>query len=268
MNRKLLILFWRDWLNARSYRMAFLLQIMASVAPLIILVFMARLFANTSIDGIDRYGGDYVPFFMLGGVVATYSLTALRAFSGGLRQAQVTGTLEVLLLTRASPYTVMFGWVLYPFTRSGLHMLVHLTGAFLLLGLQVANANFLAVFASFALTIGAMTGLGLIAASFTLVFKQGDPFTAGITMAAVLVSGVLYPVDVLPTWLRWLSVTIPQTHSMEAMRLALLQGYSVVDLAVPLGALAIFTVVLVPVALLVFRLALYRARVVGSLAHY
>jgi ABC-2 type transport system permease protein len=268
MGRKLAILLWRDWLNARSYRMAFLLQMFAGAAPLVILVFMSRLFANTNIEGISRYGGDYVPFIMLGTVVATYSLTALRAFSTGLRQAQTTGTLEVLLLTRASPYTVMFGWALYPFARAGIHMLVYLSGAFLLLGLHIDNANFFAAFASFVLTIGAMTGLGLIAASFTLVFKQGDPFTAVVTMAAVLVSGMLYPVDVLPSWLRWLSVTIPQTHSMEAMRLALLQGYSVLELAVPLGALALFTVVLVPIALLAFRLALYRARVVGSLAHY
>jgi hypothetical protein len=55
---------------------------------------------------------------------------------------------------------------------------------------------------------------------------------------------------------------------METMRLALLQGYSITDLAGPLGALALFTVVMVPAGLFTLQLALYRARVVGSLAHY
>jgi ABC-2 type transport system permease protein len=266
--QKLAVLFWRDWLNARSYRMAFLLQVLGSAVPLIALVFMARLFSGANVQGISRYGGDYVAFFMLGGVVATYSLTALSAFSTGLRQSQTTGTLEVLLLTRANLFIIMFGWALYPFTRATIQMLLHLVVGFLVLGLQFGNADLLAVFASFILTIGAMVGMGLIAASFTLVFKQGDPFTAAITTASVLVSGVFYPVDVLPTWLQWISVFIPQTHSMESMRLALLQGYSVTDLAAPLGALVIFTAVLIPTGLFSLQVALNRARVVGSLAHY
>jgi len=268
MFAKLLAFLWRDWLQAKSYRLAFLLQNFSLLAPLVLLIFMARLFNGVEISGIDRYGGDYVAFLLLGMVVTTYSMTALGAFSTGLRQAQMAGTLEVLLLTRANLFTVIFGWCLYPYLRATIQMLLYLVVGFLLLGMQLENANLIGVVLTLFLTMIVMGALGILAASFTLVFKQGDPFTMAIVMGSSLISGTFYPVSVLPGWLRATAQLIPQTHSIEAMRLAILQGYSIVDLAPQLGALLIFAVALVPTALLASHIAMHRAKVVGSLAHY
>lgn len=265
---KLYAFLWRDWETARSYRLAFLLQGGGLIIPLAGLYFMGRLFTNVDVSPVARYGGNYVAFTMVGVILTSYSGTALRAFSGSLRAAQVSGTLEVLLLTRTGLPTMILGWSLYPFMRATLSMLVYLAGGFLILGLRLNNLDGIAALCTLALTVTVMGSLGILAASFTLVFKQGDPFTAVIVVAAGMLSGTLYPVSVLPSWLQVVAKLLPQTHAIEAMRLAVLQGYPVTELASQLGALALYAVVLVPLSLWAFRLAMRRAKIEGSLAHY
>jgi ABC-2 type transport system permease protein len=259
---------WRSWQQSRSYKIAFALQFLGILVPLTGLIFMGRLFNTVDISSISRYGGNYAAFMLVGVVVTSYSGIALRAFSGNLRAAQFTGTLEVLLLTRASLPTIVFGWSLYPFLRATVFMLVYLTGGFLILGLRLDNANVGSAFLALLLTVTVMGSMGIMAASFTLVFKQGDPFTAAIVVASGLLSGTMYPVSILPGWLQAISRILPQTHAIESMRLAVLQGYSVGDLMPQLGALAIYAVLLLPLSLLTFKLAMHRAKIEGSLAHY
>lgn len=265
--RQLLKFLWKDWVQARSYRTGFLLDIASLLLPMIGLFFLGRVFDGATIPAIARYGGDYLGFALLGLVMTAYSLTALRAFSTSLRAAQMTGTLEVLLMTRASLSTVIIGWSLYPFARATFQMLALLLAGFLFLGLHLENANLAGAVLVIILSIVVMGGLGILAASFTLVFKQGEPFTGVIVGAAGILSGTLYPVSVLPDWLQFAAKLLPQTHTIEGMRLAVLQGYSIPELAPQIGALLGFSAIL-PVALVVFRYALVRARAEGSLAHY
>ena len=265
---KLFAFLWRDWVEARSYRLSFFLQSAALVLPLAMLFFMGRMFRDLDIPAIDRYGGNYVAFALIGIVITTYSGTALRAFSAGIKRSQATGTLETLFLTRTGLYTMIFGWSLYPLLRASLNMLVYLGGGFLVLGLRLGNANFAGILVTLALTLTIMMSLGILAAGFTILFKQGDPFTRLIVLASALLSGTVYPTSVLPDWLQVVANLLPQTYAIEAMRLFVLKGHSLVEAGPELAVLALFAVLLMPLSLVAFRVAVYRARVEGSLAHY
>jgi ABC-2 type transport system permease protein len=81
-------------------------------------------------------------------------------------------------------------------------------------------------------------------------------------------SGVLYPVSVLPDWLRAIGRLLPLTHALAVLRGALLVGASPGALADSFIALLLFAGVLAPVGAGVFAFALRRARVDGSLSHY
>jgi ABC-2 type transport system permease protein len=268
MTSKLLAMLKKDWDEALSYRLAFLMQAGGVVAPVVAMYFLARVFDGVDVAGLARYGGNYVSFILIGIIVTSYSGTAAQAFSSGLRRAQLAGTLEVLLLTRASLPTIVVGWSLYPFLRSTVMALVYLAGGFAILGLALTNMDLPATFLVFALTVAIMASLGILAASFTLVFKQGDPFTMVLLMASGLLSGVAYPVSVLPEWLQAVAQVLPQTHAIEGMRLAVLQGYSVQEIAPQLALLGIYAGMLLPLSWWVFSCAIHRARADGSLAHY
>jgi ABC-2 type transport system permease protein len=268
MLRDLWILLWKDLQVTRSYRFAFIVQTASLVAPLALLVFINRALGQVDVPAISRYGGNYVSFMLLGVVVTTFSATSLSAFSRSLRAAQVTGTLEAMLFTRARLPVLLVGSSLYAFARESLRMAVYIGGGFLVLGLAMDNVNIAAAVTVFVTFLLVMISLGILAASFTLVFKQGDPVTMLLIAGSGFLSGVVYPVAVLPLWLQRLAQALPQTHAIEALRLSVLSNAGFSDIAPQLIVLGMFTVLLFPLALLAFSAAMDQARVDGSLAHF
>jgi ABC-2 type transport system permease protein len=81
-------------------------------------------------------------------------------------------------------------------------------------------------------------------------------------------TGTMFPVQTLPKALRDLAQLIPITHSLEGMRLALLEGASLRSVAYELLILSAFAVVLFPASLLFFSWTLRRARMEGTLSFY
>ena len=79
-----------------------------------------------------------------------------------------------------------------------------------------------------AIALVMLLSLGLTSASYAmgLILKDEDsfaPFTQGITLPVMLLSGVLLPIDLGPSWLRNLSSVIPLKHTLDALR-ALFRG--------------------------------------------
>ena len=110
--------------------------------------------------------------------------------------------------------------------------------------------------------------MGILAASFIMVLKRGDPITWAFGALSSLLGGVYYPITVMPEWMQWFSKLLPITYALEAMRLALLQGASFSTLMPDILMLGIFSVLLLPVSLFAFRYAVQQAKVDGSLTHY
>ena len=73
-----------------------------------------------------------------------------------------------------------------------------------------------------ALAILTFSALGVLSPSFILVFKRGSPIAWLFGALSWLLGGLLYPVAVLPDWLRALSALLPVPHAIEGMRAALL----------------------------------------------
>jgi len=268
MLRKLLAFFWKDVTQARSYRMAFILQYVGLLVPLVMLFFLGRVLNDVTVPKLERYGGEYLPFMLVGGVLTFYSFMALQVFAGALRRAQFTGTLETLLLTRTSLPTLLVGWSLYRFLTVTVSAVAYGLGGILVLGIEFEQINWLSAFLIIILIVTIMGSLGLISASFVLVFKRGDPFTATITAASGLLSGAFYPISVLPGWLQAVSKLLPHTYALEAMRLAVLKGYPLSQLAPELSTLAMIAVGLLPLSFFILQYSMHRAKVEGSLAHY
>jgi ABC-2 type transport system permease protein len=81
----------------------------------------------------------------------------------------------------------------------------------------------------------------------------------------LLVSGVYYPVSVLPQPLHALGLASPLTYVLGGIRDALLQGRPVGDMLPMLGMLVLSGIVLIPVALWLFARAERRAKRLGLL---
>ena len=77
-----------------------------------------------------------------------------------------------------------------------------------------------------------------------------------LLMPVVMLSGMLFPVESMPTILQWISAIVPTRYYIEAMRKLMIMGVGIGEVAYEVTVLAIMTVVLLAIALKKFNVRL------------
>lgn len=229
---------------------------------------VSKLFAGQNITQLAPYGGDYFPFVLIGIALTDYLTVSSTSFANEIRNAQIMGTLESLLVTPTSIITILLSSFTYKLLSSSIRTLSYLLLGIFMFGIHFSAVHSGALLISFILTLLPFIGLGLFSAAFIIVLKRGSPISMLMAMSGSLLGGVLYPVAVLPTWLKPLSALLPVTHGLEAMRQILLQGAGLEEIMQQLYYLLIFSVIFMAVGIYSTHKALRIARQEGSLLHY
>lgn len=251
-----------------SYKLGFAMDLLGVFFSAATFYFVAKMFGTAAAPALRAYGGDYFSFVLIGIAFSTYQNVGLNSFAQSLRQEQFLNTLEPLLVTPLSLPQFLVGSALWDFLYATVEVVLYLGLGLAIFGLQVPDAQVLSALAVLVATLVVFMGVGVLSASFVLVYKRGNPITWFIGTASELLGGVFFPVTVLPGWLESLSRLVPMTHALEGLRKALLAGGGWRDVAPQLGALGIFALVLWPAGLAAFSLALRHARKKGTLGHY
>ena len=109
---------------------------------------------------------------------------------------------------------------------------------------------------------------GLAMASAVVLVKQTNAGAAFVITGISLLAGVYFPVELLPSWIRWASDVQPFTPAVDMLR-NLLVGTPLRDsAAVALVKLAGFALITTPLALLLLRAAVRRSRRLGTIIEY
>jgi ABC-2 type transport system permease protein len=193
---------------------------------------------------------------------------ALTTFDASLQEARQNGTLENLLVTQTSLPVILAGSCLYPFVLMSLRTAVYIGWGAILFGFPLQGANWLGAILVLGASVLAFSGLGILSASYLLIFKRGNPVNWAILGLSSVVGGMLYPISVLPVWLRYVARLTPVTYSLEGMRAAILGHASIRELLPSIGGLLLFAALLLPVSFAVFSWALRRTKITGTLTHF
>jgi ABC-2 type transport system permease protein len=266
---RVLLAFIRRELSALGgYRIAFVIRLFGLGLAVGSMVFLSRFVGAAANPHLAGYGGNYLGFMVLGVITAEFQQVGVSGLAQRIRTSQMMGTLEAELATPAPPWMVLGSPPLYEFGAAALRSTAYLVAATFLLGLDLKRANWASVALAVPLVVAAFSGLGLLAAGTTMLVRRLNPVAMIIGSLSFFLSGVLYPVSVLPGWLRAIGGLLPLTHALAVLRGALLVGAGPAALADSFLALIIFAGVLAPVGAGVFSFALRRARIDGSLSHY
>lgn len=257
----------RDLQEARTYRTGALSRLLGLFGLLFSVYFVARTFAGHEPPGVAACGGYFV-FLLLGLTVTDLTWALIGGASDRVRQGQLAGTVEGELATGVPIST----WLA---AQGAFAVLAACGRAVLVLGVGFALADTSPPMASvpklllaFALTIAAHLPIGRVGGAVTLWLKRADPLGRGLHAASMLLSGVAYPVSVLPTWLQTAAELSPTTHALRALRAALYSSSDGGELTTACAALAGFAVVGHVVAGPLVRHFDQRARRAGSLVQY
>jgi ABC-2 type transport system permease protein len=266
--RKALLFLRRDLKEQASYRLSFILQFLGIFFSVASFYFVGQLFGAQAAPYLSNYGGNYFSFVLIGIAFVGYQGVALYTFSGIIQSAQTAGTLEAMLVTPTRLSTILTASSLWNFAFTSFRIVVYLLMGVAVFGADLRHANLLSGLVILLLTILASSGIGILSASFVMVFKRGDPVNFLIGSLSSLLSGVYYPVEVLPAWLQVAAHLFPLTYALAAMRRALLLGEPLAALWREALALAAFSALLLPLGLLAFRLAVRQAKKDGSLTQF
>ncbi len=267
LTARLAAFFRRDLRDALTYKFNFVYTFLGIFFTSATFFFVSRLI-SPGVPALNPYGGDYFAFAVVG--ISFSSLFGI--FQEGLpsiiRSAQLSGTLEALLVTQTSIPTILLGSSLYSLAYQSLRTVLQLALAVAVFGMKVGHVNWAGVAAVFLLTALCFLSIGILSASFILVYKVGNPLSWIFGGASAFLGGVVFPVAVLPGWLRWASYLVPVTYALNGMRRSLLASAAFSDILPDVAVLAAFDAVLLPLSLWLFRLAVRKAKRDGTLTHY
>lgn len=256
----------RDFLIWTSYRLAFLWQVLGVIGMVGVLYFVGQYVGEGLTEPVQGLSVDYFDY-LITGIAFTDVLTfGLGALPGTIRAGQQSGTLEAMLLAHFR----LFSIIIYSSAFSLLLSIVRLT---IYAGMAVfifhlwLEANLVSLIVIFLLSSIVFICLGALSASFTLVLKRGDPVIGIYGLISALLGGVLFPVSILPDWVQPLSKFVPLFHALSGIRFAL-GGASLAELRVEVFSLLLMVIIFLPFSVIVFRWAINRAKMEGSLVQY
>lgn len=265
---KLIAFIRRDFKIILSYRSAFFLQFFSIFFSILTFYFIAKLFGNAAIPYLKSYGGDYFSFVLIGLAFSGYLNVAMSSFSSSIRTGQLTGSLEAMLSTPTRLTTILVFSSMWSFIMTSFRIVLYLLIGSTVFGVNLGSMNIPAAIIIQIVTIICFASFGIVSASFVMVFKRGEPLTGLIGKLSTLLGGVYYPVTILPLWLRPVSFMLPITYSLRGMRHALLQGYTIRALMPDLLPLMLFCIILFPASLFIFKLAVRKAKIDGTLTQF
>jgi ABC-2 type transport system permease protein len=152
--------------------------------------------------------------------------------------------------------------VLYGLVRATLLFIV----VALFFGLSMPDANFAAAFAILLLASVSFFGIGMMTAVLPLISPEKGAQLGFVAQGLLLVvSGVYYPVSVLPGWMQALATISPATYALRGCRDAILNGAGVAALWADIWPLLLIGAVSVPLGLWTFRVGERYAKRHGKL---
>ena len=119
--------------------------------------------------------------------------------------------------------------------------------------LDMPQADFLAALVVIAIASVSFIGIGMMTSVMPLISPEKGMQLGFIAQGMLLVvSGVYYPVEVLPTWMEWIAVISPATYALDGVRDAIIDGAGLSTMWDEILPLIVIGVVSIPLGLWVF----------------
>jgi ABC-2 type transport system permease protein len=196
---------------------------------------------------------DLVLYLGIGTVVWAYLRAVFANVGEMVAWERWEGTIEYTMMAPITRLAHMLGVslfsIIYGLARSAL-----LLGVLaLFFSVDLSNANLGG--AALILLVGSVSflGFGIMAAVLPLLFpERGEEMTFVISSILLLVSGVYYPISVLPDWMEPLATISPATYVLAGMRAALLEGTPTLALGPAILPILILGALTLPIGIVIF----------------
>jgi ABC-2 type transport system permease protein len=258
----------RDFRITLSYRMGAAAGLVGIAGQVLAFSFLGKLVDPTHLPVYDGTRATYIEFVAIGICLNMAVLLLVHELARALRNEQLIGTLDSLLVTPTRVGTLQVGSTLFNLLYVPLRVCLFFVVIALVFGLHVHTGGILPASILMLVFLPFLWGAGLLAAGAVLTFRRGTGVIGAGVAVLGLSSGAFFPLSVLPGWLASLETYNPIAIVLTGIREALIGGAGWDTLATPTLELLPLAVVSVAVGIFFFRLFLRRERRLGTLGLY
>jgi ABC-2 type transport system permease protein len=222
-----------------------------TVANTLTIVFIAK--------GIEATGGQIdvdkvTTTLLVGAVVWAYLGIIFEILTETVAWERWEGTIEYTFMAPLSRPIHLFGMGAFAIVYGIIRAVLLFGVVALFFDLDLSHANFAAALIVLLVASISFIGIGMMTAVLPLISPEKGTQLGFIAQGLLLVvSGVYYPVEVLPQWMQWISVISPATYALDGMRDAIIDGAGITAMGDELWPLVVIGIVSVPLGLEVFR---------------
>jgi len=230
---------------------------------------MAITFIGAGVEGVSGEKLDtayLMTYLMVGALIWSYLSVLFDVLSETVSWERWEGTIEYTFMSPSSRVTHLLGMGVYAVVYGIAQIAIMFGVVSLFFELDLAQANYWGALLVLAVCSVSLIGFGIVAAVLPLLSpEKGQQVSYIVASLLLLVSGVYYPVDVLPGWMQAIATVSPVTYALEGSRQALLKGAGAAELWDSIWPLIIMGAVFVPLGLWVFHAGERYAKRTGKL---
>jgi ABC-2 type transport system permease protein len=222
-----------------------------TVANTLTIVFIAK--------GIPAAGGhinveQITTILLIGAVIWAYLGIIFEILTETVAWERWEGTIEYTFMAPLSRPVHLFGMGLFAIVYGVIRavLLFGVVAAFF--SLHLPDANYAAALVLLIIASISFIGIGMMTAVLPLISPEKGTQLGFVAQGVLLVvSGVYYPVSVLPEWMQAIAKISPATYALRGCRAAILDGAGLTALWADIWPLLVIGVVSVPLGLWVFH---------------
>jgi ABC-2 type transport system permease protein len=222
-----------------------------TVANTLTIVFIAK--------GIPAVGGkidveQVTTILLVGAVIWAYLGIIFEILTETVAWERWEGTIEYTFMAPLSRPVHLLGMGVFAIGYGVVRavLLFGVVAAFF--SLHLPDANYVAALVLLMIASISFIGIGMMTAVLPLISPEKGTQLGFVAQGVLLVvSGVYYPVSVLPGWMQAIATISPATYALRGCRAAILDGAGLTDLWTEIWALLAIGAVSVPLGLFIFR---------------
>lgn len=224
---------------------------------------------NGQATGFAAYSGsgDYMSYILLGTVLTNFILTVFWGMGYALKEDMDAGVLESNWLTPVSRLLILVGRTLTSMFTTTLTSLAMLAVGALLFGFQPTGSTFAAVLTAIPMLVG-LYGFGFAFAGIVLLMREANTLVDVGSFLVQGFSGTNFPVKSLPYWLIPVSLMLPLTYGLDAVRGLLLKTSTLLPINVEILILVVSMFAMLAFGSWVFNKVERRVRTLGTLGQH
>jgi ABC-2 type transport system permease protein len=201
---------------------------------------------------------------LVGGVIWAFLGIIFEIVTETVAWERWEGTIEYTFMAPVSRPVHLIGMGIYAVIYGMVRAAAVFVAVVAFIGLHVPNANYGASVALLSIASVSFIGVGMMTAVLPLISPEKGTQLGFVAQGLMLVvSGVYYPVSVLPEWMQWISKISPATYALRGIRASVLTGAGLAwDDVWPLLVIGAFSI---PIGLSVFKAGERYAKKTGKL---